>query len=76
MTIPNNTYAQSIGLLISYYITTSFFSAQTLGLSMMSRNVGGQTKKTVVVACNFMFWCVGNAIGTFDQYWALLLCLY
>jgi sugar phosphate permease len=63
MTIPNDTRAQHIGLLICYYITLSFWSAQTLGLSMMSRNVGGQTKKTVVVAVNFIFWSAGNAIG-------------
>ncbi|ORY55613.1 major facilitator superfamily transporter [Pseudomassariella vexata] len=63
MTIPNETTAQHVGLLLSYYITLSFWSAQTLGLSMMSRNVGGQTKKSVVVAINFIFWSTGNAIG-------------
>ncbi|KAI1845023.1 hypothetical protein JX265_008393 [Neoarthrinium moseri] len=63
MALPNETRAQHAGLLISYYITLSFWSAQTLGLSMMSRNVGGQTKKSVVVALNFIFWAVGNAIG-------------
>ncbi|KAI1077434.1 MFS general substrate transporter [Whalleya microplaca] len=63
MTIPNETLAQHVGLLISYYITLSFWSAQNLGLSMMSRNVGGQTKKSTVVAINFIFWSAGNAIG-------------
>ncbi|KAI1453940.1 MFS general substrate transporter [Annulohypoxylon moriforme] len=63
MTIPNHTFPQHVGLLISYYITLSFWAAQTLGLSMMSRNVGGQTKKSVVVATNFVFWSAGNAIG-------------
>ncbi|CAJ2504579.1 Uu.00g119730.m01.CDS01 [Anthostomella pinea] len=63
MTLPNQTFSQHIGLLICYYITLSFWSAQTLGLSMMSRNVGGQTKKTVVVALNFIFWSAGNAIA-------------
>lgn len=63
MTVPNETFSQHVGLLISYYITLSFWSAQTLGLSMMSRNVGGTTKKTVVVAVNFIFWSAGNAIG-------------
>ena len=63
MTVPNETFAQHVGLLISYYITLSFWAAQTLGLSMMSRNVGGQTKKSVVVATNFLFWAAGNAIG-------------
>ncbi|KAK7962878.1 major facilitator superfamily domain-containing protein [Apiospora aurea] len=63
MTIPNQTFSQHVGLLICYYITLSFWSAQTLGLSLMSRNVGGITKKTVVVAINFIFWSAGNAIG-------------
>lgn len=63
MTLPNRTHAQHIGLLISYYITLSFWSAQTLALSMISRNVAGQTKKTVAVALNFIIWAAGNAIG-------------
>ncbi|KAI0475754.1 MFS general substrate transporter [Xylariaceae sp. FL0804] len=63
MTVPDETFSQHVGLLICYYIILSFWSAQTLGLSMMSRNVGGQTKKTVVVAVNFIFWAAGNAIG-------------
>ncbi|RYP02468.1 hypothetical protein DL764_005795 [Monosporascus ibericus] len=63
MTIPNETRAQHAGLLICYYITLSFWSAQTLGLSLMSRNVGGQTKKSVTVATNFIFWSAGNTIG-------------
>jgi hypothetical protein len=63
MTLPNDTFSQHVGLLISYYITLSFWSAQTLSLSMISRNTAGQTKKTVVVATNFIFWATGNAIG-------------
>lgn len=63
MTIPSHTLAQHIGLLISYYITLSFWSAQTLALSMISRNIAGQTKKTIAVALNFIVWAAGNAIG-------------
>ncbi|KAI1812158.1 major facilitator superfamily domain-containing protein [Poronia punctata] len=63
LTIPNETFAQHVGLLIAYYITLSFWAAQTLGLSLLSRNVGGQTKKSVVLAINFIFWATGNAIG-------------
>lgn len=63
MTVPLNNTAQKVGLLICYYITLSFWSAQTLALSMVSRNIGGQTKKTVVVAMNFIIWSTGNAIG-------------
>lgn len=63
MTVPNQTFSQHVGLLISYYITLSFWSAQTLALSMMSQNVAGQTKKTVVLAVNFILWSAGNAAG-------------
>jgi hypothetical protein len=64
LTVPNETFSQHVGLLIAYYITLSFWAAQTLGLSLLSRNVGGQTKKSVVLAINFIFWATGNAIGT------------
>jgi hypothetical protein len=63
MTVPLETKAQKVGLLICYYITLSFWGAQTLALSMLSRNVGGQTKKSVAVALNFIIWATGNAIG-------------
>lgn len=65
LTVPNETFSQHVGLLIAYYITLSFWAAQTLGLSLLSRNVGGQTKKSVVLAVNFIFWATGNAIGTY-----------
>jgi len=55
--------ASQVGLLLSYYIVLSFWAAQTLGMSMISRNIAGQTKKTVVVAANFIAWSVGNSIG-------------
>ncbi|KAL2753997.1 hypothetical protein ACRALDRAFT_1081223 [Sodiomyces alcalophilus JCM 7366] len=48
---------------VSYYITLSFWAAQTLALSLISRNIAGQTKKTVAVALNFICWAAGNAIG-------------
>lgn len=65
MTVPLDTMSQKIGLVICYYITLSFWSAQTLALSMLSRNVAGQTKKSVAVALNFIIWSTGNAIGMF-----------
>ncbi|KAF1813879.1 MFS transporter [Eremomyces bilateralis CBS 781.70] len=37
--------------------------SSTLAMSMISRNVAGQTKKTVVISANFVSWCTGNAIG-------------
>ncbi|KAI9737134.1 MAG: hypothetical protein M1834_000726 [Cirrosporium novae-zelandiae] len=63
MTVVNTDLATKVGLLISYYITLSFWSAQTISLSMVSRNVAGQTKKATVVAANFVAWAAGNAIG-------------
>lgn len=63
MTVTNTSTATEAGLLFSYYIVLSFWAAQTLGMSMLSRNVAGQTKKSVVVALNFIAWATGNAIG-------------
>ncbi|KAH8896338.1 MFS general substrate transporter [Thozetella sp. PMI_491] len=63
MTVINTNGATRIGLLVSYYITLSFWSAQTLALSMISRNVAGQTKKAVVVAANFVSWATAASIG-------------
>lgn len=63
MTVRNTGKPQQVGLLISYYIVLSFWAAQTLAMSLLSRNIAGQTKKTTVVAMNFISWSVGNAIG-------------
>lgn len=65
MTVKNTSKATEAGLLISYYIVLSFWAAQGLGMSMLSRNVAGQTKKSVCVAMNFVAWATGNAIGVF-----------
>ncbi|KAH0597480.1 hypothetical protein MHUMG1_04858 [Metarhizium humberi] len=62
MTVPLDTKSQKIGLVVCYNITMSFWAAQTLALSMLSRNIAGQTKKTVAVALNFIIWATGNAI--------------
>lgn len=63
MTVRNTGKAQQVGLLISYYIVLSFWAAQTLSMSLLSRNVAGQSKKSTVVAMNFISWSLGNAIG-------------
>lgn len=52
-----------VGLLISYYVCLSFWACATLGLSLVSRNVAGQTKKSIVIGTNFVAWAVGNSIG-------------
>ncbi|KAI5781287.1 allantoate permease [Geopyxis carbonaria] len=64
MTVRNTGKAQAAGLLVSYYIALSFWSCATIGLALVSRNVAGQTKKTVVVAVNFLAWAAGNASGS------------
>jgi len=66
MTVLNTDKGTQIGLLISYYLTLSFWSAQTLSLSLISRNIAGQTKKTTIIAANFIDWATGNAIGKPD----------
>lgn len=63
MTVENKNKATQAGLLISYYIVLSFWAAQTLAMSMLTRNVAGQTKKVTAVAMNFIAWSTGNAIG-------------
>ena len=63
MTVVNTDTATEAGLLFSYYICLSFWAAQTLGMSMLTRNVGGETKKSVVRAMNFIAWAAGNAAG-------------
>ncbi|PPJ55591.1 hypothetical protein CBER1_03743 [Cercospora berteroae] len=63
MTVENTSVATEAGLLFSYYIVLSFWAAQGLGMSLLSRNVAGQTKKSVAVTMNFIAWAVGNAIG-------------
>lgn len=52
-----------VGLLFAYYFMISFWAASGLALSLITRNVAGQTKKSVVIAINFVFWATGNAIG-------------
>ncbi|SMR63771.1 unnamed protein product [Zymoseptoria tritici ST99CH_1A5] len=63
MTVEKTNTSTAAGLLFSYYIILSFWAAQSLGMSMLSRNVAGQTKKSVAVSMNFVAWATGNAIG-------------
>ncbi|KAF1945106.1 allantoate permease [Clathrospora elynae] len=63
MTVVNKNSATRAGLLISYWIIFTFWAAQGLGMSMLTRNIGGQTKKTVCITLNFVAWCAGNATG-------------
>ncbi|EHL02653.1 putative Uncharacterized transporter [Glarea lozoyensis 74030] len=63
MTVQNTSKATQGGLLFSYYLVLSFWAAQTVAMSLISRNIAGQSKKTIVVAANFISWATGNAIG-------------
>jgi uncharacterized membrane protein YbhN (UPF0104 family) len=63
MTVVNKNNATRAGLLLSYYLVLSFWAAQTLSMTLITRNIAGQTKKTVVVAANFIAWAGGNAAG-------------
>lgn len=63
MTVVNTNNATRAGLLMSYYLVLSFWAAQTLSMTLITRNVAGQTKKTVVIAANFIAWAAGNAVG-------------
>ena len=67
MTVKNTNKATQVGLLLSYYIVLSFWAAQSLSMTLITRNVAGQTKKSVVVAMNFLCWASGNAIGTYSK---------
>ncbi|KAL2788654.1 major facilitator superfamily domain-containing protein [Aspergillus keveii] len=63
MTISTDTLSQRIGLLLCYYITFSFWATTALSLSLLSRNIAGQTKKMVTLTVTFIMWAVGNCIG-------------
>ncbi|KAJ5984568.1 hypothetical protein N7481_006667 [Penicillium waksmanii] len=52
-----------VGMLIAYWLFYSFFAVSSLSLALLSRNVAGQTKKSILIASNFVFWAAGNSIG-------------
>ncbi|KAF8913629.1 major facilitator superfamily domain-containing protein [Mucidula mucida] len=51
--------------LIGYWLTGSYNATFVLGLSLISGNVGGQTKRAIVNASVFLGVCAGNIIGPF-----------
>lgn len=56
MSVKNTNNATRAGILISYYIVFTFWAAQGLGMSMLTRNVGGSTKKSVRNDSFFMMY--------------------
>lgn len=55
--------SRKIGMLIAYFIFYAFFAVSSLSLALLSRNVAGQTKKSIIIAMNFICWAAGNSIG-------------
>ena len=49
--------------LAGYCLSMAFSANMPLGLSLISSNVGGFTKKATVTALNFVGYCLGNIIG-------------
>lgn len=62
LTVPNNK-AHAGGLLFAFYMTICLQAQATLSFSLLSRNVGGQTKRGVVTAMTFIGWAAGNSAG-------------
>ncbi|KAJ7596016.1 major facilitator superfamily domain-containing protein [Mycena floridula] len=55
----------NVGRLICYYLTGSYQASFVIGLSLITSNVGGQTKKQLTSAIIFVGVCVGNIAGPF-----------
>lgn len=62
LTVPNNK-SHAGGLLFAFYMTICLQAQATLSFSLLSRNVGGQTKRGVVTALTFAGWAIGNSAG-------------
>lgn len=54
-----------VGRLICFYLTGSYQASFVLALSLITSNVGGQTKKQLTSAIIWMGACVGNIAGPF-----------
>jgi hypothetical protein len=51
------------GLLVAFYLMQSFQAVNPSMYAKLSRNVAGQTKKSIVYALFFVGWAGGNAVG-------------
>ena len=60
------------GLLFAFYILQCYQGQNPLLFQLCSRNVAGQTKRTVAYTSAFLGWAVGNAVGPqlFQSAWA------
>ncbi|KAB5518163.1 major facilitator superfamily domain-containing protein [Coniochaeta sp. 2T2.1] len=57
--IPPNR-SNRVGLLIAFYCTQFYLAEGNLIFSLISRNIGGQTKKSTTLAITFLAWAAGN----------------
>ena len=55
--------AMKSGRMAGFCLMMAFVANMPLGLSLISSNVGGFTKKTVVNSMFFVAYCIGNIIG-------------
>ncbi|KIY44856.1 MFS general substrate transporter [Fistulina hepatica ATCC 64428] len=55
----------SVGRLMCYYLTGSYQASFVLGVSLITSNTAGQTKKQITSAMIWLGACVGNISGPF-----------
>ncbi len=79
ITVPPNETTRG-GLLFAFYILQCYQGQNPLLFQLCSRNVAGQTKRTLAYSSAFVGWAVGNAVGPqlFQSKWAprYLITLY
>ncbi|CAI7564078.1 unnamed protein product [Penicillium pancosmium] len=51
------------GMLIAFYCTQFFLAEGNMIISLVTRNMGGQTKKGITMTIIFIGWAVGNLIA-------------
>jgi len=51
------------GLLIAFYCTQFFLAQGNMIISLITRNVAGQTKKGITMTMTFVGWATGNMIA-------------
>lgn len=65
-----------VGRLICYYLTGSYQASFVLGLSLITSNTAGQTKKQLTSALIWLGACVGNISGMCFSNWYLVKFFY
>ncbi|KAF2021719.1 MFS general substrate transporter [Aaosphaeria arxii CBS 175.79] len=57
------TKSNSGGMLIAFYCTQFFLAQGNMIISLVTRNIAGQTKKSTTMSMVFIGWAVGNLIA-------------